>query len=43
MASIPKDLPPKSVYAAMCDFTGGHSVMNVTRNQDRTWTVEIIG
>ncbi|WP_371345657.1 hypothetical protein [Ancylobacter sp. IITR112] len=31
-----------SVFAAMCDFTGGHSVMNVTLNRDGTWTVEMI-
>lgn len=40
--AYPKDLPLKSVNAAMGDFTRGHSVMNVTRNQDRTWTVETI-
>lgn len=31
-----------SVNAALCDFTGGHSTINVTLNQDGTWTVQMI-
>ncbi|MES2034270.1 MAG: hypothetical protein V4466_08860 [Pseudomonadota bacterium] len=31
-----------SVNAAVCDFTGGHSVINVTLNADGTWTVQIV-
>lgn len=31
-----------SVNAARCDFTGGHSVMNVTLNEDGTWTLQTI-
>ncbi|WP_026221374.1 hypothetical protein [Ancylobacter sp. FA202] len=31
-----------SINAAMCDFTGGHSTMNVTLNPDGTWAVQII-
>lgn len=31
-----------SVNAAMCDFTGGHSSINVTLNPNGTWTVQII-
>ncbi|MBA8879020.1 hypothetical protein [Phyllobacterium myrsinacearum] len=31
-----------SVKAAVCDFTGGHSVINVTLNADGTWATETI-
>lgn len=31
-----------SVNAAMCDFTGGHSSINVTLNPNGTWTAQII-
>ena len=31
-----------SVNAAVCDFTGGHTAINVTLNPDGTWTTEII-
>ena len=31
-----------SVNAAVCDFTGGHSVINVVLNADGTWTTTII-
>lgn len=31
-----------SVNAALCDFTGGHSTVNVTLNQDGTWTVQMM-
>lgn len=31
-----------SVNAAVCDFTGGHSVINVTLNADGTWGTQII-
>ena len=30
------------VYAAVCDFTGGYSVINVTLNPDGTWNVQMI-
>ncbi|WP_421697292.1 hypothetical protein [Ancylobacter sp.] len=31
-----------SVSAALCDFTGGYSTINVTLNQDGTWTVQMM-
>lgn len=31
-----------SVNAALCDFTGGHSTIDVTLNADFTWTVQTI-
>ena len=31
-----------SVNAAVCDFTGGHSIINVTLNADGTWATQII-
>ncbi|HJV42964.1 hypothetical protein [Caulobacter sp.] len=31
-----------SVNAAICDFTGGYSVINVTLNPDGTWTTQVI-
>ncbi|MFA7413895.1 MAG: hypothetical protein WC048_05370 [Rhizobium sp.] len=31
-----------SVNAAVCDFTGGHSVINVTLNSNGTWSTQIV-
>lgn len=31
-----------SVNAALCDFTGGYSVIDVTLNPDGTWTVQYV-
>ncbi|MBP7704722.1 MAG: hypothetical protein KA105_05495 [Caulobacter sp.] len=31
-----------SVNAALCDFTSGYSVINVTLNPDGTWTVQMV-
>ena len=31
-----------SVNAAVCDFTGGHSIINVTLNPDGSWGQQII-
>jgi len=31
-----------SVYAAICDFGGGYSTMNVALNADGSWTVQIV-
>ncbi|HJV40942.1 hypothetical protein [Caulobacter sp.] len=31
-----------AMNAALCDFTGGHSVINVTLNPDGSWTTRII-
>ena len=31
-----------SVNAAVCDFTGGYSVINVTLNADGTWATQVI-
>lgn len=36
------DFTQSSVNAAMCDFTGGRSTINVTLNADGTWMTEII-
>jgi len=31
-----------SINAAVCDFTGGFSIINVTLNPDGTWTTQVI-
>lgn len=36
------DFSQSSTNAAVCDFTGGHSIMDVTLNADGTWGVQII-
>lgn len=36
------DFTQSSTTAALCDFTGGHSIMDVTLNADGTWDVQII-
>jgi len=36
------DFSQSSTSAAVCDFTGGHSIMDVTLNADGTWGVQII-
>lgn len=36
------DFISSSVNAALCDFTGGQSVINVTYNADGTWMTEVV-
>ncbi|MDI1364898.1 MAG: hypothetical protein PSX79_08545 [bacterium] len=36
------DFTASSVNAAVCDFTGGHSIIDVTLNADGTWQTQII-
>ncbi|PCH46197.1 MAG: hypothetical protein COC23_04740 [Hyphomicrobiales bacterium] len=36
------DFDQSSVDAAECDFTGGHSIIDVTRKNNGTWDTEII-
>ena len=36
------DFGRANINAAVCDFTGGHSVIDVTLNANGTWSVQII-
>lgn len=36
------DFTQSSTNAALCDFTGGHTIMDVTLNADGTWSVQVI-
>ncbi|UOK70727.1 hypothetical protein [Ancylobacter polymorphus] len=42
MAGSVINFTTSSVTAALCDFTGGYSTMNVSLNPDGTWTVQAI-